>query len=277
MKPLLSRLSTRGRVRRGQSELMRWWLRAFPGWLESGTVTVGVAYYRTPRHLRTQLSQIRKHSDLSILRRVIVVDNNSGDGTAKEYQDELVRVHEFPLNFGHGAALDWAAWQAATEFFIALDSDAWPISDHWLARLLDPLKQGAAIAGIRHERDFIHPSCLAIRTATLRRHRLSFTERYPSFPMRHDDPDNGRLYWDTGERISWVLKQRGETLERIFADRPTQAAYVGSVYADVIYHQWYGTRLEVEPNRQEFDGIPRAAIERETELWLTGFDAGIRR
>jgi glycosyltransferase involved in cell wall biosynthesis len=233
---------------------------------------VGVAYHRTPRHLRIQLARIKRHSDPRILRRVIVVDNHSGDGAAKSHEDDRVRVHEFPLNFGHGTALDWASWHTETEFFITLDSDAWPISDRWLSRLLDPLVEGASIAGIRHERDFIHPSCLAIRTATLRRNRLSFREKYPPFPMQHDDPDNGRLYWDTGERITWVLKQRGESIERIFADEPAQATYVGSVYGSAVYHQWYGTRLEVEPDRQDFDGIPREAIEREMEQWLADFE-----
>jgi glycosyltransferase involved in cell wall biosynthesis len=273
MKAQLSRLSKHARVRRWQSELMGMWLRAFPDRVEPGTATVGVAYYRTPRHLKIQLARIRKHSDPAILRRVIVVDNHSGDGVAKVHENDVVQVHEFPQNFGHGAALDWAAWYTETEFFIALDSDAWPVSNQWLARLLNPLREGAAIAGIRHERDFIHPSCLAIRTGTLRRLRLSFSEKYPAFPMRHDDPDNGRLYWDTGERISWVLKQRGEPIERIFADRPDQATYVGSVYGGVVYHQWYGTRLEVEPGRQDFDGIPREAIEREMNEWMAEFEA----
>jgi glycosyltransferase involved in cell wall biosynthesis len=218
------------------------------------------------------MARIKKHSDPDVLRRVIVVDNHSCDGAAKVHEDDLIQVHEFPQNFGHGFALDWAAWNTKTEFFIALDSDAWPVSDQWLARLLDPLKQGASVAGIRHERDFIHPSCLAIRTSALRLHRLSFREKYPPFPMRHDDPDNGRLYWDTGERISWVLKQRGEPLERILADKPAQATYVGSVYGGAVYHQWYGTRLEVEPERQDFDGIARAVIEREMEQWLADFE-----
>ncbi len=272
MRVLLSRLSTHARVRRLQAELMGWWFRAFPGRLEPGTATVGVAYHRTPRHLRIQLARIKRHSGPRILRRVIVVDNQSGDGVAKGQEDGLVRVHEFPLNFGHGTALDWAAWHTKTEFFIALHSDAWPISDQWLSRLLDPLIEGASIAGIRHERDFIHPSCLAIRTATLRRNRLSFREKYPPFPMQHDDPDNGRLYWDVGERISWVLKGQGKRVERVLADRRDQATYVGSVYGGVVYHQWYGSRLDAEPDRQDFDGIPREVIESEMDRWLADFE-----
>ena len=267
----MTSLSAHARVRRAQMWAHRWILQRDCSRLEAGTATIGIAFYRTPRHLEIQLDRVLRHSDRSVLRQVRVVDNSAEEHIAAGYASNVILIDEMPANVGHGAALDWAAWHTETEFFIALDSDAWPIADNWLDILLTPLRQGAAISGIRHERDFIHPSCLAIRTATLRKHRLSFVHRYPDFPMRHEDPNNGRLYWDVGERISWVLKQRGERLHRIIADPSESDTYVGSTYGGVVYHQWYGTRLEVEPDRTEFDGIPRAVIEHEMERWLRGF------
>lgn len=261
-------LSTHARVQRLQRWAKRWELSLLPSELRHGDVTVGVAYYRTPRHLAIQMDQIRRHSDSRILRRVVVVDNSVSEHVAASFEGELVTVHEFPRNFGHGVALDWAAWHANTEFFIALDSDAWPVADSWLEVLLQPLREGAAVSGIKHERDFIHPSCLAIRTATLRKHRLSFVHRYPDFAMTNDDPNNGRLYWDVGERISWLLRQRGETIHGISADPSDSGTYVGSTYGSVVYHQWYGTRFATEPGRQSFDGIPRRVIEEEMYRWL---------
>jgi len=262
------KLLTHSRPQQAQRWLKRWQLSTFPRELRGGEATIGVAYYLTPRHLDVQMERIRRHSDRSVLSRVLVVDNSVGEHYAKSFQDDLVMVEELPRNFGHGVALDWAAWHSETEFFIALDSDAWPIADDWLDVLLQPLRDGAAISGIRHERDFIHPSCLAVRTETLRKNRLSFVHRYPDFPMTHDDPDNGRLYWDVGERISWVLKQRGEQLNRIFADPSDEDTLVGSTYGGAIYHQWYGTRFATEPDRLEFDGIPRRVIQEEMNHWL---------
>jgi glycosyltransferase involved in cell wall biosynthesis len=263
-----SHLSIHAPIRRAQMWGMRWWLRAFPGRLEPGAATVIIAYWRTPKHLKVGLEQIRRHSDPSVLRRVIVVDNASGDGFAQTIEDDLVRVLQLPANLGHAVALDRASWEVRTEFTIALDSDAWPISDAWLARLLWPLSEGAAICGIRHG-NHIHPSGLAIRTTTLRRMRLSFRERYPSGEMTWDAPDRGRRWWDVGERITWEIRRRGMRIHPLEPD--AREGYVGATYGGVLYHQWYGSRLVAEPDRREFDGIPREVIERETDAWTARF------
>ena len=80
---------------------------------------------------------------------------------------------------GHGAALDLGWLRARTSVVVALDVDAFPISDQWLSRLTTPLDEGATVVGAHggevldrlsrdvppewRGRDFVHPCCLAMR------------------------------------------------------------------------------------------------------------------
>src|SRR5689334_21334615 len=103
--------------------------------------------------------------------RLLVVDNASTDG-AGTWLDALARRGDIELirtssNHGHGPALELARQALHTEYLITLDSDAFPLCDDWLLRLKALLDGGAWVAGIRHHRDYIHPSCLMIARRTL--------------------------------------------------------------------------------------------------------------
>lgn len=247
------------RVRIAQGWLLRQALGYSRRQLEPGA-TILIAYHRTPELIRKCIEQIRLLRS-PLLRQVLVVDNASGDGVVRALADELVQGIELPANWGHGWALDWAAWQVRTRYLVSLDSDAWPVADGWLEELVGALESGAACAGIYHHRDYVHPSCLAIETSTFLRERLSFV---PRLPPPGKDELLGSQFWDVGERISMRLLASGRRLHKLYADRPQDptARMVGTVYGGVVYHLWYGTRVRLEADTH-FDGIPREVIEEE--------------
>ena len=63
-----------------------------------------------------------------------------------------------------------------TEYAVALDVDAFPLNEGWLEPLLAPLSCGKEISGARLNREYVHPCCLAMRTAR-------FVEQRPQFPL----------------------------------------------------------------------------------------------
>lgn len=252
------RVPASSRLRQVQGRLLRGALslRAAPSDLG---VTILIAYYRTPDLIETCLKNIQQHSS-SLLNRVIVVDNASADGVGSRLGGGIVDWMELPLNCGHGWALDYGSWHVKTRYLVSLDSDAWPVADNWLEELVGALDAGAAVAGIYHHRDYIHPSCLAIRTKTLRQHRLSFE---PYLPERAGEDDRlGRDRWDVGEHISTVMRARGGRLHRLPADKPqdSERKMLGTTYGSLVFHLWYGTRVSTDLSPSAFDGISRAAI-----------------
>lgn len=255
------RVPASARLRRLQSQLVRGVLALAPAPADPG-VTILIAYYRTPDLIETCLKNIRQHSS-SLLRRVIVIDNASGDGVGKTLGGGIVDWMELPLNCGHGQALDYGSRHVETKYLVSLDSDAWPVADNWLEELVGALDGGATVAGVYHHRGYIHPSCLAIATKTFRRYRLSFE---PHLPERAGEDDRlGRDRWDVGERISMVVRARGGNLRKLRADRPQDPdrKMLGATYGGLVFHLWYGTRVLVEGDRPAFDDISRETIEAE--------------
>jgi hypothetical protein len=144
---------------------------------------------------------------------------------------------------------------ARTEYVVALDIDAFPISADWLDVTLAPVRSGAAdvagggfcdavtapgsdgqlMAGYAGK-PFVHPSLLAMR-------RSRFVLRRHSF--RDQPPD-----WDTGERIT-RLEPRHTIIEPTSIRGPS---VVGTVFGGVVYHNFYSTRVRKDA-RSTIDGI----------------------
>ncbi len=190
--------------------------------------------------------------------RLLVVDNDSRDGT-REWLSVLAERGDITLicnnrNVGHGTALEQARRSTDSPYLVTLDSDAFPLADDWLPQLRKKLDEGARIAGIRHHRDYIHPSCLMVERATLQEMRVSFLS----------EKDRPSLF-DVAERISAEAKSRGfriAGLERTQAKRRGSASepvYLGSSYEGIVYHQWYTTRAVISNGRQ-VDDVPDNAI-----------------
>jgi len=100
-----------------------------------------------------------------------------------------------PSRPGAGTALDGVMWHGASlqylvdrmkhdyEYFITLDTDAFPIRDGWIQHLTDLIDEGAALAGIYRDefaptiRPYIHVSCLCMRTDYYHSLDCSFVSR----------------------------------------------------------------------------------------------------
>jgi glycosyltransferase involved in cell wall biosynthesis len=200
--------------------------------------------------------------------RLVVVDNGSSDGTER-WLDVLARRGDIDLirsevNLGHGPAIELARRRVRSPYLVTLDSDAFPLADDWLSRLRARLTDTVKVAGIRHHRDYVHPSCLMIEAATLDELGLTFLDE-------KDRPSQ----LDVAERISLEVKRRGLAiagLERTEARRRgsrSEPVYLGSSYEGLVYHQWYTTRAATSPGR-DVDDVPREAIERCLDEVLAG-------
>jgi len=191
--------------------------------------------------------------------RLVIVDNASNDGTEQWLrllaQRGDIDVIRNETNIGHGPALELARSKTHSPYLVALDSDAFPLCDDWLSRLRAKLNDRVRVAGIRHHRDYIHPSCLLVSRQTLDDLNLSFLNE-------KDQPSQ----FDVAERISHEVKARGyeiDGLERTGAQRRgsvTEPVYLGSEYEGVVYHQWYTTRAAMAPGMQ-IDDVPLDSME----------------
>ena len=164
-------------------------------------------------------------------------DRSSGCGAAG------VPTLALGTNVGHGSGLDLGWVRARTQTVVALDVDAFPISDRWLSRLTTPLDEGRAnvvgahggevidrlSADVDDEwrgRDFVHPCCLAMRLRRYAAGNHSFRA----------DRSSGR---DPGEIVSDRERPRLSFLEPTSHIGPGP---VGTVFGDVVYHNFYAIR-----------------------------------
>lgn len=158
-----------------------------------------------------------------------------------------------PANVGHELALDLGVLSCRTEFFVALDVDAFPIHDRWIERLLEPLLAEAQVSGARLWRPYVHPCCLAMRTARFVSRGHTFKSDYS--PHTATNIASG----DVGEAVS-----AKEAPRLHFFDISSQRGPgdIGTIFGDLVYHNFYGTRFGA--GQEELDnGItpndPRAA------------------
>ncbi len=172
---------------------------------------------------------------------ILVVDNGSSDGSRawlrRQRRAGRLRTVLLPRNVFHGPAMDLAFLRAGTEYVVALDVDAFPVSSGWLTTLLQPLRDGKLVAGAQALRGYIHPCCLAMRTEYFARRRHTFTPHVGTW-----DPERlGRGEWDTGESIT-----RREGLARVHPFPRTRVRgplQLGTVFGGFVYHNGASTRL----------------------------------
>ena len=172
---------------------------------------------------------------------ILVVDNGSTDDSRRWLRAQRLarRVHSvlLPRNLFHGPAMDLAFLLSRTEYTVALDVDAFPIVDGWLDQLLEPLSGHKFVSGAEARRGYVHPCCLAMRTAYFARRRHTFTPRVGTW-----NPELlGRDEWDTGESIT-----RREGLDRVHVFPRTRVRgpmQLGSVFGNFVYHNGASTRL----------------------------------
>jgi glycosyltransferase involved in cell wall biosynthesis len=211
---------------------------------EHSGVTVTTVTWNSLEYLESCLEGIRRFTEQPV--EILVIDNHSVDGTAEYLAEQPdVRVVRTPLNIGHGLGLDLAFAHARTEYVVALDVDAFPISPEWLDVVLQPLNQGAMVAGAYVQRAFIHPSFLAMRRNDYLRLNLQFV------PIGAPTAPGGiprGLFMDVGEALSQTVAvvAGSATLHRVPITSDAGNHLVGSVYGDVVYHNFYSTQGKPE-------------------------------
>jgi glycosyltransferase involved in cell wall biosynthesis len=177
---------------------------------------------------------------------ILVIDNHSTDGTEEFLARQTdVRSIRTPLNIGHGLGLDLAFARADTSHGVALDVDAFLISQAWLPAVLDPLANGAIVAGAYVQRAFIHPSLLAMRRTDYFRLNLRFVPI--GVPTPPGDVPRG-IFMDVGEVLGQTVAvvEGTKALHRIPITASRDHNLVGSVYGDVVYHNFYSTQGKPE-------------------------------
>jgi glycosyltransferase involved in cell wall biosynthesis len=207
--------------------------------LRRGEVTVVTVNWNSSSYLRVMLRLVRSRSPGGV--RILVVDNASQDDSRELLaREECVASVRLPFNVGHDLALDIGFLLVETEFAVALDVDAFPLHANWLTELLSPLSSGREISGARLNREYVHPCCLAMRTARFVQRKHTFRSRYRP---RADDRDASG---DVGEEIS--AREAG----RLHFVDPTSRrgpGDVGTVFGDLVYHNFYATRFQATSDR----------------------------
>lgn len=223
---------------------------------ESVCVSILTVNYNTLDFIKLLISKVYEYADMPF--ELIVVDNGSTDGSLEYLRNEnRVRLIEIGRNIGHGPALDYAMIHVKTRYVVVMDSDAHPISDKWLSSMIAPLNSETLASGIYHHRNYVHPACMAIETEVYFALKTTFR---PNWPKDGDISKLGVSNWDAGEHISMRILKFGKKLHYFELSNKPDVAIVGSEYGGIVYHQFYGTRLLIEPDRQEFDGIKREDI-----------------
>jgi glycosyltransferase involved in cell wall biosynthesis len=201
--------------------------------LTPGRATIVTVNWNSARYLAVLLDLVEKRSPDGT--EIIVVDNASRDDTrAVVARHPAVRLVRFPTNVGHEIALDTGFLLARTEYVVALDVDAFPLHDRWLAELTGALQSGAEVAGARLNRQYVHPCCLAMRASRFVERGHSFRANYVARTETSDASG------DVGEAISAAEHDRVRFFDVTSQRGPGD---VGTVFGDLVYHNFYSTRF----------------------------------
>jgi glycosyltransferase involved in cell wall biosynthesis len=207
--------------------------------LRPGAVTVVTVNWNCWTHLGVLIDVVRRQSPPET--EIMVVDNGSRDksreGLAGHPEVSAVLL---PANVGHELALDLGVLLCDTEYVVTLDVDAFPLHARWLDELLAPLNSGAQVSGARLNREYVHPCCWAMRTARFVTQGHSFRSHYR--PREHGRDASG----DVGEELSAREAPHLHFFEVTSRRGPND---VGTVFGDLVYHNFYATRFRATTSR----------------------------
>lgn len=224
------------------------------GSLRPGAATVVTVNWNSWSHLEVLIDVVKRRSPTGT--EILVVDNGSADARSHRPRDVPgVRTILLPLNMGHDFALDLGVLLVDTEFVVTLDVDAFPLHDRWLDELEGVLTNGAQVAGARLNREYVHPCCWAMRTAR-------FVQQGHSFRSRYRPREEGRdASGDVGEEISAA---EAPALEFYDVTSQRGPGDVGTVFGDLVYHNFYATRF-TGTDEETLDGV--VAVDDPARAW----------
>jgi glycosyltransferase involved in cell wall biosynthesis len=213
--------------------------------LTPGQATVITVNWNSWDYLAVLIDVVRRRSPADT--KILVVDNGSVDQSRKrlDAHPEVSSVM-LPINVGHDLALDVGVLQCDTEYAVTLDVDAFPLHDGWLEELLAPLDAGAQISGALAKREYVHPCCWAMRTARFIERGHSFRSHYR--PRGPEVEASG----DVGEEMS---EREAPHLHFLEITSQRGPGHVGTVFGDLVYHNFYSTRFHTTTDATLDDGI----------------------
>jgi glycosyltransferase involved in cell wall biosynthesis len=205
------------------------------GFARDGRSTVVVVNWNTLPYLSVALTAVRRFSNPATTD-VIVVDNGSDDGSRAflRAQHDVRRVL-VPMNIEHPAALDVGFLLARSEYVVALDADAFPLSRDWIEQLTLPLRE-RQVSGVLVNRQYAHPCGMAMRRERFVRERHTFRARFQPQGL-------GDTAWDCGELISMREWPDVHLIPRSSSRGP---GWLGTVWDGVLYHNFYAARHRFE-------------------------------
>lgn len=134
----------------------------------------------------------------------------------------------------HAVALDHLAsgLPSDVEYLITLDTDAFPLQNGWIEKLISLLESGATLVGVyRNEmpeaiEPFVHVSCLCLRRRDFAEIGVSFAE--------------GK---DVAQDLTFAVRERGQRIVGLARSNARDFHFLmGGVYGSLIYHQGAGGR-----------------------------------
>jgi hypothetical protein len=224
-------------------------------WQADGQVTLLTVHWRTPRFLDLLIRSFRLW--VSDAAPIVIVDN-SGDADAPA--TTVVRGWG---NIGHGLGLDLGMRQVRTEYTLVCDPDTAVLSPSLWPALRARVDE-FGIGGVDTGNSYVHPLCVAFRTEWWKLGGFSFLHRWPFYDV------GGELTKLAGGiRPEMVLPQSesiGPGLDPMLGG--TRQHHLVDVYADSFANTYLPARLVAEPERDEFDGWPRALAVQVHTAWL---------
>jgi glycosyltransferase involved in cell wall biosynthesis len=180
--------------------------------------SIVIVNHKTLNLISRCLNSIQENSKDSAYE-IIVVDNNSADESLAylKQQNNIKLIERVDgLHYGpqdHGESIDIGMAETSGKYLVVMDSDVAVICDGWLEQLSDILeKEKAVLVGSSLYRNFIHVSFLMLKKCTLERYNLHFR----AFKRFHE-------YFDTGEYITHILRNKGERIINLPAWVPGKA------------------------------------------------------
>jgi rhamnosyltransferase len=80
---------------------------------------------------------------------VVVIDSGSSDNSVGLARARGAIVREIPAqHFSHGASRNLGASLARGDVLVFVSQDAYPVDEHWLGRLVSPLREEPKVAGV---------------------------------------------------------------------------------------------------------------------------------
>jgi hypothetical protein len=200
-------------------------------------ITLCTVHRDSPRWLELQLARLELHGRPC---RIIVGSNGSTEQSSSEMRGICEQYgadfYTIPSAAKHGAALDQMMDLVHTPWVVGVDSDSYPIRDGWLDVLfgdgnfvLCGASSGWASRG-NSSGNYVHPSLCLVNMEWLREYKGVWVDNWDE--------------WDTGERLT-ILAESQSRSPRYLPETRRHVHGVGRIYADVYFHAFYGTRIQV--------------------------------